>query len=98
MICRRWGRLTVGAQGRCQHLNTLVSDGLPGAEVRGQQTPGGCGAGRGGGGFGRVGFGLPGIEKQGVCAFFFFSSLRGAVGAESGGGESRCPQGHGQWT
>lgn len=66
MICHgAGGGLTVGAQGRCQHLNTLVSDGLPGAEVRGQQTSGGCGAGRGGGGFGGVGFGLPGIEKQG---------------------------------
>lgn len=66
------GGLTVGAQGRCQHLNTLVSDGLPGAEVGGQQTPGGRGAGRGGGGFGGVGFGLPGIEKQGVFFFSFF--------------------------
>lgn len=58
--------LTVGAQGSCQHFNTLVSDGLPGGEMRGQQTPGGCGAGWGGGGFGGVGFGLPGKEKQEV--------------------------------
>lgn len=34
--------------------------------MRGQQTPGGCGAGWGGGGFGGVGFGLPGKEKQEV--------------------------------
>lgn len=34
--------------------------------MRGQQSPRGCGAGRGGGGFGGVGFGLPVREKQGV--------------------------------
>lgn len=56
--------LTVGAQGGCQHFNALVSDGLPGGELGGQQTPGGCGAGRGGGTFGGVGFGLPVREKQ----------------------------------
>lgn len=57
-MLRRHG-LTVGAQGGRQHFNTLVSDRLPGGEVRGQQPPRGCGAGRDGGGFGGVGFGLP---------------------------------------
>lgn len=56
--------LTVGAQGGRQHLNALVSDGVPGGEVGGQRTPGGHGAGWGGGAFGGVRFGLPVTEKK----------------------------------
>lgn len=60
--------LTVCAQGGCQHLNALVSDGVSGSEVRGQWTPGRTeagrhGAGRGGGRFRGVGFALSAEEE-----------------------------------
>lgn len=69
-ISRFHRSLTVGAQGGRQHLNALVSDGVPGGEVRGQRTPGGHGAGGGGGGSGGVGFGLPGKEQRGALVCF----------------------------
>lgn len=60
--------LTVCLQGSCQHLNTLVSDGISGSEVRGQRTPsrseaGRHGAGGGGGTFRGIGFALS-VKKR----------------------------------
>lgn len=61
--------LTVSAQGSCQHLDALVSDGVSGSEVRGQWTPGRRKAGRhgagwGGGGFRGISFSLPVKKKE----------------------------------
>lgn len=54
--------LTVCAQGGCQHLDALVSDGHSGSILRGQRTPrteaGRHGAGRGGGSFRGIAFSL----------------------------------------
>lgn len=60
-VTKRNMRLTVCAQGSCQHLNTLVSDGISGSKVRGQWTPsrseaGRHGAGWGGGSFSGISF------------------------------------------